>query len=179
MWQRGPDFRHQRTLAVKKRGYEVLQRRGPSSDSPSSRDLSMKRRTCIPRNGQAFVGPSAFAHKGGMHVHAVNRAASSYEHIEPESVGNERRVLVSELSGRSNIIAKTTKYNLEQDKGLDDEDSWKRSSSWRTRATNLRRRRRRLICSCKRCAGTYRRHFTCLLSTTLKFWETISISNVA
>jgi len=71
-----------------------------------------------PRNGQAFVGPSAFAHKGGMHVHAINRAASSYEHIEPETVGNERRVLVSELSGRSNIIAKTTKFNLERDNEL-------------------------------------------------------------
>lgn len=47
------------------------------------------------RTNQPFVGPSAFAHKGGMHVHAVNRAASSYEHITPESVGNERRVLVN------------------------------------------------------------------------------------
>jgi len=71
-----------------------------------------------PRGGQAFVGPSAFAHKGGMHVHAVNRAASSYEHLPPNSIGNERRVLVSELSGRSNIIAKTTKYNLQHDRDL-------------------------------------------------------------
>ena len=70
------------------------------------------------RPGQAFVGTSAFAHKGGMHVHAVNRLASSYEHIPPETVGNERRVLVSELSGRSNIIAKTTKYQIENDKVL-------------------------------------------------------------
>lgn len=70
------------------------------------------------RNGQAFVGSSAFAHKGGMHVHAVNRLASSYEHIPPESVGNVRRVLVSELSGRSNIVAKTTKHQLEADNEL-------------------------------------------------------------
>jgi 2-isopropylmalate synthase len=70
------------------------------------------------RNGQPFVGPSAFAHKGGMHVHAVNRLASSYEHIPPEKVGNTRRVLVSELSGRSNIVAKTTKYRLDQDPAL-------------------------------------------------------------
>jgi 2-isopropylmalate synthase len=70
------------------------------------------------RSSQAFVGTSAFAHKGGMHVHAVNRLASSYEHIPPETVGNERRVLVSELSGRSNIIAKTTKYQIENDKEL-------------------------------------------------------------
>ncbi|MEX2092306.1 MAG: alpha-isopropylmalate synthase regulatory domain-containing protein, partial [Pirellulales bacterium] len=67
------------------------------------------------RNNQPFVGPSAFAHKGGMHVHAVNRAAKSYEHIEPEKVGNERRVLVSELSGRSNIVALTAKNNLQHD----------------------------------------------------------------
>lgn len=70
------------------------------------------------RNGQPYVGASAFAHKGGMHVHAVNRIAHSYEHIDPEVVGNVRRVLVSELSGRSNIVAKTTKYNLEQDNAL-------------------------------------------------------------
>jgi len=70
------------------------------------------------RNGQPFVGRSAFAHKGGMHVHAVNRIAHSYEHIDPELVGNERRVLVSELSGRSNIVAKATKYKIEQDNEL-------------------------------------------------------------
>ncbi len=70
------------------------------------------------RSGQAFVGSSAFAHKGGMHVHAVNRISESYEHIRPESVGNERRVLVSELSGRSNIVAKTTKYRLDHDGDL-------------------------------------------------------------
>ena len=70
------------------------------------------------RNGQPFVGNSAFAHKGGMHVHAVNRIAHSYEHIPPESVGNVRRVLVSELSGRSNIVAKTTKFRLQEDAEL-------------------------------------------------------------
>ena len=70
------------------------------------------------RVNQAFVGRSAFAHKGGMHVHAVNRIAHSYEHIDPELVGNERRILVSELSGRSNIVAMTTKYKLDQDKNL-------------------------------------------------------------
>ncbi len=70
------------------------------------------------RPGQAFVGSSAFAHKGGMHVHAVNRLASSYEHICPEVVGNSRKILVSELSGRSNIIAKTVKYKLHEDNEL-------------------------------------------------------------
>src|SRR5207249_11876009 len=50
------------------------------------------------RPGQPFVGVSAFAHKGGMHTHAVARNTASYEHIDPALVGNERRILVSELS---------------------------------------------------------------------------------
>jgi 2-isopropylmalate synthase len=55
---------------------------------------------------QPFVGRSAFAHKGGIHVSAVQRNAATYEHIVPEAVGNTRRILVSELSGRANIQAK-------------------------------------------------------------------------
>ncbi len=55
-----------------------------------------------------------------MHVHAVARVTNSYEHIEPEKVGNERRILVSELSGRSNIVALTTRYNLQDNKELMD-----------------------------------------------------------
>ena len=70
------------------------------------------------RSTQPFVGTSAFAHKGGMHVHAVNRVTASYEHIDPESVGNQRRILVSELSGRSNIIAKTTQHQLQHNEQL-------------------------------------------------------------
>ncbi len=57
-------------------------------------------------NGSAFVGKSAFAHKGGIHVSAVLREATTYEHVEPGRVGNQRRVLVSDLSGRSNITFK-------------------------------------------------------------------------
>jgi len=58
------------------------------------------------RDNQPFVGRSAFAHKGGIHVSAVARNSRTYEHVEPESVGNERRILISELSGRSNILAR-------------------------------------------------------------------------
>lgn len=58
-----------------------------------------------PKN-QPYVGKAAFAHKGGIHVSAIQRNANTYEHVAPETVGNERRVLVSELSGRSNIQAK-------------------------------------------------------------------------
>ena len=70
------------------------------------------------RPGQPFVGTSAFAHKGGMHVHGIRKSAASYEHINPSSVGNERRVLVSELSGRSNIAEKLAEHGLEQDSDL-------------------------------------------------------------
>jgi 2-isopropylmalate synthase len=55
---------------------------------------------------QPWVGATAFAHKGGMHAHAVERIANSYEHIDPGAVGNTRRVLVSDMSGRSNVLAK-------------------------------------------------------------------------
>jgi 2-isopropylmalate synthase len=61
------------------------------------------------RNDQPFVGRSAFAHKGGIHVAAVLKDAATYEHIPPELVGNRQRVLVSDLSGRGNIL-----YKLEQ-----------------------------------------------------------------
>jgi 2-isopropylmalate synthase len=67
------------------------------------------------RNGQPFVGASAFAHKGGMHTHAVARLAASYEHIDPTLVGNSRRFLVSELSGKATILSKTTQSGLKVD----------------------------------------------------------------
>ncbi len=67
--------------------------------------------------GQAYVGSSAFAHKGGMHVHAVQKDATTYEHVAPETVGNTRKILISELSGASNIAAKAgKKFNIENDK---------------------------------------------------------------
>jgi len=61
----------------------------------------------------AFIGDSAFAHKGGVHVSAVERNPETYEHIKPESVGNRRRILVSDLAGRSNLIAKARDLGLE------------------------------------------------------------------
>jgi 2-isopropylmalate synthase len=68
-----------------------------------------------PRDNQPFVGRSAFAHKGGVHVSAVQRNARTYEHVRPETVGNARRVLVSELSGRSNVLALAGgRYDLER-----------------------------------------------------------------
>ncbi|MBQ9127689.1 MAG: citramalate synthase, partial [Thermoguttaceae bacterium] len=74
-----------------------------------------------PDKRRPFVGRSAFAHKGGMHVSGVNRSSASYEHIAPETVGNERRVLVSELAGRSNLVACAKKYRLEENGVVDAE----------------------------------------------------------
>ena len=64
-----------------------------------------------------FVGRTAFAHKGGMHVNAVQKLARSYEHIEPGSVGNTQHILVSELSGQSNILIKAEQLGLPLEKG--------------------------------------------------------------
>lgn len=61
---------------------------------------------------QPWVGQTAFAHKGGMHVHAIDRVARSYEHINPELVGNHRRVLVSDMAGRTNILMKAAELGF-------------------------------------------------------------------
>ncbi|MFQ5964938.1 MAG: citramalate synthase [Candidatus Scalinduaceae bacterium] len=72
----------------------------------------------LSRPNQPFVGSSAFAHKGGLHVNAIKKNRNTYEHIEPETVGNERRILISELSGSSNILAKVERYKIEHDPKL-------------------------------------------------------------
>jgi 2-isopropylmalate synthase len=60
-----------------------------------------------------FVGESAFAHKGGIHVNAVMKNPKTYEHVDPELVGNTRRVLVSDLSGRSNVYYKASEFGID------------------------------------------------------------------
>jgi 2-isopropylmalate synthase len=60
-----------------------------------------------------FVGKSAFAHKGGVHVAAMRRSAKSYQHVEPELIGNKMRVVVSDLSGRGNLLSKAEEHGLE------------------------------------------------------------------
>ncbi|MEH2010094.1 citramalate synthase [Nostoc sp.] len=62
-----------------------------------------------------FVGRSAFAHKGGIHVSAVERNPLTYEHIQPEQVGNHRRIVISEQSGLSNVLAKARSFGIELD----------------------------------------------------------------
>jgi 2-isopropylmalate synthase len=65
------------------------------------------------RRELAYVGSSAFAHKGGVHVSAVIKDSSTYEHVAPELVGNARRVLVSELSGKSNLVYKAREMDMD------------------------------------------------------------------
>lgn len=69
-----------------------------------------------PFNRQPFVGRSAFAHKGGIHVSAVNRNSTLYEHIDPSLVGNEQRILLTELAGRSNIVSMARRFGFHLDK---------------------------------------------------------------
>jgi len=65
-----------------------------------------------PDSHTAYVGRSAFAHKGGIHVAAIRRNPASYQHIDPAAVGNEMRVVVSELSGRGNLISKSEEFGM-------------------------------------------------------------------
>lgn len=72
----------------------------------------------LPHNIRAaFVGETAFAHKGGLHVNAVQKVARSYEHIRPAEVGNFQNILVSELSGQSNILVKARELGFDLVKG--------------------------------------------------------------
>ncbi len=68
-----------------------------------------------PNKHQAYVGKAAFAHKGGVHVSAIQRHPETYEHIRPELVGNATRVLISDLSGKSNIMAKAEEFKINLD----------------------------------------------------------------
>ncbi len=67
-----------------------------------------------PNNHQPYVGKSAFTHKGGIHASAITRDERTYEHIDPRLVGNERRVLISELAGKSNVL-----YQLKREEGME------------------------------------------------------------
>jgi 2-isopropylmalate synthase len=66
-----------------------------------------------PNKHQPYVGDSAFAHKGGLHVSGILKNRETYEHIDPEYVGNRQRVLVSDLAGRSNIVYKAKEYGID------------------------------------------------------------------
>jgi 2-isopropylmalate synthase len=90
----------------------------PESNLRELRDLSRfvsELANRPPWSSQPYVGDSAFAHKGGMHVSAVQKHPETYEHVDPEAVGNHRRVLISELAGKSNILWKAREYGIDLD----------------------------------------------------------------
>lgn len=72
----------------------------------------------VPQDIRApYIGEAAFTHKGGLHVHAVQKLARSYEHIDPHLVGNAQNILVSDMSGQSNILAKARELGFDFEKG--------------------------------------------------------------
>ncbi|HLP91795.1 MAG TPA: citramalate synthase [Nostocaceae cyanobacterium] len=95
-----------------KLGYSCIAERQLNQLTETSRFVS-EVVNLSPDEHAPFVGRSAFAHKGGIHVSAVERNPLTYEHIEPEKVGNQRRIVISEQSGMSNVLAKANSLGLE------------------------------------------------------------------
>jgi 2-isopropylmalate synthase len=98
-----------------KLGYHCLEDRQLAQITTASRLIS-EVVNLAPDDHAPFVGRSAFAHKGGIHVSAVERNPLTYEHIQPETVGNERRIVISDQSGLSNILAKARSFGLNLNK---------------------------------------------------------------
>jgi len=144
-------------LAVKKEGYELLNADAVEHLTELSRYVyEMVNMNFDPR--QPFVGRSAFAHKGGMHASGVARNTAAYEHIDPELVGNERRVLVGELSGRSNIMALAEKHNIRHDPKLMEKILAKVVSKEHA-GYQFEAAEGSFDLLAKECAGTFRPHF--------------------
>ncbi|GJM74087.1 citramalate synthase [Paenibacillus macerans] len=97
-----------------KLGYQVLEPEQLKQLTNTARYISEIANVHMPVN-QPYVGTAAFAHKGGIHVSAILRDSRTYEHIEPELVGNRQRVLVSELAGQSNIVSKAQEMGIDFD----------------------------------------------------------------
>ncbi|HYM96352.1 MAG TPA: citramalate synthase [Candidatus Sulfotelmatobacter sp.] len=100
---------------VLKCGLEALPAESVARLSDLSRTVADIANLALPLQ-QPFVGQGAFAHKGGQHVAAVLKHKDAYQHIDPAAVGNEARVLVSELAGRGNVLAKAREFGLELDR---------------------------------------------------------------
>lgn len=98
-----------------KLGYNCIQNEQLARLTEASRLIS-EVVNLAPDDHAAFVGRSAFAHKGGIHVSAVERNPLTYEHIEPEMVGNQRRIVISDQSGLSNVLAKARSFGHELNK---------------------------------------------------------------
>jgi 2-isopropylmalate synthase len=101
-----------------KMGYKCL----PNGNLPELYDVSRfvaEVANLAPDEHAPFVGSSAFAHKGGIHVAAIRRNIHSYQHIDPELVGNQMRTVVSELSGRGNLFSKAEEFGVQLENGED------------------------------------------------------------
>jgi len=99
-----------------KLGYDCLPNEGLKKLTEMSHFVS-EIANIAPDEHMAYVGKSAFAHKGGIHVAAIRRNVDSYQHIDPTRVGNELRIVVSELSGRGNLLSKAHEYGIEMETG--------------------------------------------------------------
>ncbi|NLL30263.1 MAG: citramalate synthase [Clostridiales bacterium] len=99
-----------------KMGYKVIEEEKLSRLTKTARFISEVSNLKLTDN-MPYVGESAFAHKGGMHIDAVTKSTKSYEHIEPGLIGNDRRFLISEVSGRSTILKEIQKIfpNIKRD----------------------------------------------------------------
>ncbi|MCL2144498.1 MAG: citramalate synthase [Endomicrobia bacterium] len=98
-----------------KRNYKCV----PAASLPKLTELSRyvdEIANIVPNDSKPYVGRNAFAHKAGIHVSAIERQSETYEHISPNLVGNERRILVSDLSGKSNVMSKAGEMALGLDK---------------------------------------------------------------
>jgi len=100
---------------VFKMGFDVANRQKLQSLTELSRYV-FEIANLAPVMNMPYVGQSAFAHKGGFHIDGLRKDKRTYEHINPELVGNKRRLLISELSGSSNVLAKLENKNLAKDK---------------------------------------------------------------
>ena len=106
-------------LVQVKMGHPCVSKKNLSKLKNLSRFIS-ETANIVPRNDRPFIGKSAFAHKGGIHVNAIMKNPRAYEHITPEIVGNRRRVLVSDLSGRSNVEFKAREMGVALDRNGSD-----------------------------------------------------------
>ena len=97
-----------------KLGYQCLGGEGLKGLKALSRTVD-RYANCRTNPAQPYVGERAFAHKGGVHVHAVMRESRAYEHVAPEAVGNTRRILVSDLAGRAALAEKARQFGIEAD----------------------------------------------------------------
>jgi len=100
-----------------KMGFDVLDRERIRTLTEVSRFV-FEISNVLPVMNMPYVGESAFAHKAGLHVDGLRKSKQAYEHIDPQGVGNERRFLISELSGKSNVLAELEKAQISNDKEL-------------------------------------------------------------